>query len=64
MDRRLKKPKGSYVYRKLSSGVYTTPSGSHPWPNMFFYKHQIPSGLLETTEADIQKGLTKLKELV
>jgi len=32
---------------------------------MFFYKHQIPSGLfLENIEADIQKGLAELKELI
>jgi len=31
---------------------------------MFFYKHQIPSGLfLENIEAVIQKGLSELKEI-
>lgn len=82
MDRRLKNPKGSHVYRKQASGIYTTlkgsnvyrlnndvfhstPSGSHPSRVIFFYKHQIPSGLfLESIEADIQKGLAELKELM
>ena len=65
MDRRLKNPKGSHVYRKQASGVYTTPSGSHPFRVIFFYKHQIPSGLfLESIEADIQKGLTELKQMI
>lgn len=40
--------KGSNVYRKNQWLGYTTPSGSHPFYVMFSYKHQIPSGLLET----------------
>jgi len=57
--------KGSYVYRKYQCLGYSTPSGSHRSLYMFFYKHQIPSGLfLENIEADIQKGLAELKELI
>lgn len=57
--------KGSYVYRKNQCAGYSTPSGSHRSRVVFFYKHQIPSGLfLESIEADIQKGLAELKELM
>ena len=55
--------KGSNVYRNDSIDVDTTPSGSHVPMSMFFYKHQIPSGLfLESMEAEIEKGLKELKE--
>ena len=86
MDRRLKNPKGSHVYRKQASGIYTTlkgsnvyrlnndvfhstPTGSHSSLVTFFYIHQIPSGLVvskksKTIEANIQKGLAELKELM
>ena len=58
-------PKGSNVYRQNNDGFHTTPSGSHIPASMLFYKHQIPSGLLlKTIEADIQKGLAELKELM
>ena len=57
--------KGSNVYRNDSIDVDTTPSGSHVPMSMFFYKHQIPSGLfLENMEAEIEKGLKELKEFV
>ncbi|MBP9017604.1 MAG: hypothetical protein KBG17_07690 [Paludibacteraceae bacterium] len=57
--------KGSNVCRKNQCVGYTIPTGSHPSPAIFFYKHQIPSGLnLETIEADTQKGLAELKEFV
>lgn len=56
--------KGSNVYRKTDVDFYTTPKGSHSlYPNIF-YKHQIPSGLLERMEAEIQKGLKELKSLM
>ena len=58
-------PKGSNVYRNNRYAGYSTPSGSHRSLYMFFYKHQIPSGLnLENIEANIQKGLAELKELM
>lgn len=61
----LTNPKGSNVFRKICSGFYTTPSGSHILESSFFYKHQLPSGLfLNRIEADIQKGLAELKELM
>jgi len=67
MDRKLKNPKDSNVYRILYGGYYSTPSGSHIIARAHFYKHQIPSRLLdseklETFEANIQKGLAELKE--
>lgn len=77
MDRRLTNPKGSHVYRKMHSGNDTTQKGANvysnvyggfdstPSPIIFFYKHQIPSGLfLNRIEADIQKGLAELKEWI
>lgn len=57
--------KGSNVYRKNGVVIDSTPLGSHILESSFFYEHQIPSGLfLETIEADIQKGLVELKELM
>ncbi|MFZ2906115.1 MAG: hypothetical protein WAZ98_07935 [Cyclobacteriaceae bacterium] len=56
--------KGSNVYRKTNDDVYTTPSGSHSLYPDVFYKHQIPSGLIESLEAEIQKGLAELKVLM
>lgn len=61
----LTNPKGSNVYRKICIGFYTTPSGSHILESSFFYKHQIPSGLLlESIEANIQKGINELKQMI
>lgn len=65
----LTNPKDSNVYRNDDFGLHTTPMGSNNSSVAFFYKHQIPSGLftdikLETIEADIQKGLAELKELM
>jgi len=69
MDRKLKNPKDSNVYRILHGGYYSTPLGSYIIARAHFYKHQIPSGLcggkkLENIEANIQKGLAELKEFV
>jgi hypothetical protein len=69
MDRGIKNPKDSNVYRILHCGYYTTPSGSHIVVRNVFYKREIPPGLvggniLESIEADIQKGLAELKELM
>ena len=58
-----KNPKDSNVYREYPRGGYSTPMGSHNSRVTFFYKHQIPSGLV-TSEADIQKGLADLKEMM
>jgi hypothetical protein len=55
--------KGSNVCRKNQGVEYSTPMGSHKSRVIFFYKHQIPSGLV-TSEADIQKGLADLKEMM
>jgi hypothetical protein len=38
---------------------HLTPLGSHNWCVLFFYKHQIPSGL-----SGIQNGLAELKKSV
>lgn len=57
--------KGSNGYRKTNDGFYTTPSGSHNSFVAFFYKHPIPSGLfINSMEADIQKGINELKQLM
>lgn len=44
---------------------YITPSGLGSWVSLVSYNHANPSGLLNIdVEADIQKGLAKLKEFV
>ena len=57
--------KGSNVYSNNRFAGDSTPSGSHVPGSMFFYKYQIPKGLfLESIEADIQKGINELKQLM
>ncbi len=41
-----KNPKDSNIYRDESTAIHTTPLGSHIIGVSFFYKHQIPSGLM------------------
>ncbi|MBV6478274.1 MAG: hypothetical protein HGGPFJEG_01024 [Ignavibacteria bacterium] len=40
--------KGSDAYRKSIAANYATPKGSYVMDDAIFYKHQIPSGLLQT----------------
>lgn len=54
MDRRIKNPKDSNVYRNGLSDIHTPPSGSHIIVVSVFYKHQIPSELINTKPT--QKG--------
>ncbi|MDD3773409.1 MAG: hypothetical protein PHC38_12260 [Weeksellaceae bacterium] len=62
---KIKNPKDSNVYREYPRGGYSTPMGSNNSRVIFFYKHQIPSGLyMYDIEADIQKGLADLKEMM
>jgi hypothetical protein len=39
-------PKDSNVYSKSNTSEYTTPKGSHNFLHHFFYKHEIPLGLI------------------
>jgi hypothetical protein len=48
MDRIIKNPKGSHVYSNELTSIHTTPSGSHIFHCGVFYKHQIPSGFVQT----------------
>jgi len=49
----------------LSLSKYITPSGLGSWVSLVCFNHVNPSGLLSISmEADIQKGLTELKEFV